>query len=440
MPEQRSMTYAEKLSTLIRVETISRTEQKDKSKFREFHKVLRETFPLFFSNVKCEEYDGSLLIQWKGSDSNLEPVMFMNHHDVVEAKGRWKYGPFFGAIAEEKVWGRGTLDTKGGLCMMLQAAEELMNSGFIPKRDTYFVSTCTEETDGSGARVIAEQLERRKIHFHMILDEGGMILYDPIGGADGTFAMVGVTEKSAVDMKFIAKSKGGHASTPGKDTPLVRLGKFMAEVENKQIFDTQLTPLLQDMLVRFSVHMKGIMKLACGHPVLFKGILEKIIPSISATTAAMTRTTIAFTMASGSDEVNVIPHEAWVMGDMRCSPHQGNANSIEAITKIAAKYDVETIATPAGKEAAVTDYNGEVFKKLENAVEQCFPGVKTVPYIMTGVSDSRFFSHLTDNSLRFVPFFIDDQQFESIHGVDENVNIKTLAPAVDFYKYMMKEV
>ena len=69
------------------------------------------------------------------------------------------------------------------------------------------------------------------------LDEGGMILEEPIGGAKGTYAMIGVGEKGCADLKFIARSAGGHASTPGKNTPLVRLGQFMAEVEKKNLFE-----------------------------------------------------------------------------------------------------------------------------------------------------------------------------------------------------------
>ena len=68
------------------------------------------------------------MLRWQGSNAkDKPPVMFMNHHDVVEADGiDWLYPPFSGTIADGKVWGRGTLDTKGGLWAMLQAAEELI--------------------------------------------------------------------------------------------------------------------------------------------------------------------------------------------------------------------------------------------------------------------------------------------------------------------------
>ncbi len=440
MKEQRGLSYAKKLSRMIQVETISDASKKEVYKFREFHYVLKELFPMFFNNVNIEEYDGSLLMKWEGTDKNLEPIMFMNHQDVVPASGKWKHEPFSGDIADGKLWGRGALDDKGGLFGMLQAAEELMSKDFKPKRDIYFVSSCTEETDGSGAATISQILEERGMHFYMILDEGGMILYEPIGGADGHFAMIGVGEKSCIELKFIAKSNGGHASTPGKNTPLVRLGKFMADVENSSIFKSELGPVMQEMLRRFAPYMKGIVRFVCGHPRLFGGILKRVIPSLSASAGAMLKTTVAFTMAKGSDSSNVMPDEAWIKADMRCSHHQGIKKSIKEITELARKYDIETEVIYRGKETAISDYNSESFKLLEQAVVKHFPDVCTVPYFMTGASDCRFFSHLTDNHYRFVPFYIDDEQYESIHGINESVNIDTLEPAVRFYKYVMREI
>ena len=440
MSENRAMQYAQILSKLVKVETISSRQNKDITKFLEFHKVLRETFPNFFNTVECEEFDGSLLLKWKGTDSSLKPVMLMNHHDVVEASGEWKYPPFSGEIAEGKVWGRGTLDTKGGLSMMFQAAEELIKEGFTPKRDTYFVTTCTEETGGEGGNKISLELKARGMDFYMVLDEGGMILYDPIGGADGTFSMIGVGEKGYMDLKFIAKSNGGHASAPGKNTPLVRLAKFMVEAEKAQCFDVQMSDTVKEMLSRFAPTMSGPLKTVMGNTKTFKPLLQKVMPMISPSAAALLRTTLAFTMSKGSDGTNVIPQEAWVVGNMRYSHHQGKKSSVDAITELAKKYDIETVITDDGIESDITDFNGEQFRFIEKAVNAVFPEYKPVPYIMNGATDSRYFNRVCKNCLRFVPFRIDNQQLNSVHGIDENVDIDTLPIAVDFYKYVIKEV
>ena len=439
MSDTRTTSYAVRLSKLIQAETVSSDAKGDRTKFYHFHDLLRETFPKLFGVCEFEDFNGSILLKWKGKTDKL-PVMLMNHHDVVEAPGEWKYPPFSGTVAEGRIWGRGTLDNKGGLWAMLQAAEELAAAGFVPNCDLYFVSTCMEECDGSGADSISSALMERGIRFSMVLDEGGMILQEPIGGAKGTYAMVGLGEKGCVDLKFIARSAGGHASTPERDTPLIRLGKFMAEVDRGRIFQARLSPTVCAMFSEISKSMSGYMKWILGHPRLFSPLLVKAIPAISNVAGAMLKTTVAFTMASGSEGANVLPQEAWVMGNMRYSHHQGGRASIEAITRLAAKYDIETVILDPGFDSPLSDHKTEAFALVERAVATVFEGVRTSPYVMTGASDCRYMSRVSDNCLRFAPFLIDGKQMESIHGINENLELSALAPAVDFYRYIMTEV
>ena len=243
--DARTQKYAEALGRMIRVETISAGED-DPAKFQRFQELLKELFPHVFSEAEVENFDGNLLLRWKGLDEEGEPVLFMNHQDVVEATGEWEHDPFSGEIADGRIWGRGTLDDKGGLWAMLQAAEELMAEGFTPRRDIYFESSRTEEINGSGCPRIVKELKRRGLRFDYVLDEGGMIVEEPIGGAKGYFAMIGVGEKCTTDLKITARSTGGHASTPGKNTPLVRLGKFMAAAESSNMFDVELSPVIEE--------------------------------------------------------------------------------------------------------------------------------------------------------------------------------------------------
>ncbi len=438
MLDPRTDQYAKELARMIQMETISEAEQPDKTIFYQFHDLLRELFPTLFELCTFENFDGSFLLRWQGRGEG-QPVLFMNHHDVVEAPGQWTHPPFSGTIADGKLWGRGTLDTKGGLWAMLRAAEELAQEGYVPNCDIYFLSTCNEEQGGEGGDHISRVLLERGLRFSMVLDEGGMILNEPIGGAKGTFAMVGVGEKGCADLKFIARSKGGHASTPGKNTPLVRLGKFMAAAEKADLFRGEISTTIHAMFSCLSASMSGPMKFILGHSQSFRGLLLKVMPMVSGTANAMLKTTIAFTMASGSQGTNVLPQEAWVIGNMRYSHHQGGPDSIAAISKLAEKFEIETQVLDPGFPSPLTDHTGEPFRLVERAVTEIFPGVKTSPYVMTGASDSRFLSRVCDHCLRFTPFLISDQQLDSIHGVDENVDLSVLAPAVDFYRYVMKE-
>lgn len=437
MEDTRASRYAQTLAELIRCETVSVIGQTGGEKFGRFHQLLKETFPHLFAAAQLEEFDGSLLLRWPGQTRDM-PILLMSHHDVVEATGPWSHPPFAGEIDGGRLWGRGTLDTKGSLWAMLQAADELAAEGFVPRCDVWFESACTEETDGSGADRISQELQKRGVRFKMTLDEGGMIMADPLGSGGGTFAMIGVGEKGCADLKFVARSTGGHASTPGKNTPLVRLGKFMAAAESGSCFKSELSPVVEEMLRRMAPSTSGPTGKLMANAGKFRGLLCAAIPKLSATAGAMLKTTLAFTMAQGSQGRNVLPQEAWVIGNMRYSHHQGREDSIAKIQALAKKYDIETQVLDGGTPSHVTDYRSPGFRLVEEAVGQVFPGVVPAPYIMTGASDSRYFSRVSDCCIRFAPFRIDQQQLSSIHGVDENVNIDTLPGAVDFYRYVIR--
>ena len=107
----REAEYAEKLAEMVRFETVSYKGEKRRERFLEFHKILERLFPLVHANLEKTEIEGSLLYHWKGKHSD-KPLVLMGHQDVVPAEGVWKHEPFSGDIADGKVWGRGSADTK----------------------------------------------------------------------------------------------------------------------------------------------------------------------------------------------------------------------------------------------------------------------------------------------------------------------------------------
>ena len=129
-----------------------------------------------------------------------------------------------------------------------------------------------------------------------------------------------------------------------------------------------------------------------------------------------------------------------MVANMRYSHHQGGKSSIREVKKLAKKFDIETVVLDPGNESPLSSYNSEAFKKVEGAVKEVFPAATTTPYIMVAASDCRYMHTLSQNCLRFTPLVIDGEQLESIHGIDENVDLATLAPAVDFYCRIIKEV
>ena len=441
MSVERQDRYIEALQRMIRIDTVSDPENGScPENFVKFRELLWDLFPHIKDACEVMDFDGSVLMKWEGRDAKAAPVLFMNHYDVVPASGDWRYPPFSGELAEGKIWGRGALDNKGGLFAMLQAADELAAEGYAPERTIYFESACNEETLGQGSDQISSWLTGQGVRLDMVFDEGGDVLREPLSGVKGTFAMIGVAEKSIVNLKFTARSDGGHASTPGKDTPLVRLGKFMAYVDRHSVFDVELAPAIVEMLRRFAPYMgkKGRLLENAGK---MRRPLGTLMPLLGPTANSLVTTTIAFTMTGGGEAVNVIPREAWVIGDMRCSHHQGKVDSIKEITKTANKFGIDVEITDESIESSVTDFSGKAFRLVEEAVAATLPHVDAcAPFIMTGASDARFFGRLSDQCIRFLPFLISDEQMDSIHGVNECLDADNLVPAVDYYRYMLTHV
>ena len=436
---ERAKKYGKQLARMIQDETISSRFDSDITKFLKFHETLEELFPNVHRVCEKHNLDGNLLFKWKGKGKS-EPILFMSHQDVVEATGTWKHEPFSGDIDEDgNVWGRGTVDTKGSLFCIFTALEELIAEGYEPDCDVYIGSSCTEEWSGEGAPNTVDFLEQQGVKLALVMDEGGMIIDNPIGGVVGTYGMVGVVEKGYGDLKFTAHGRGGHSSAPIKNTPLVRLAKFMTDVEKNHPFTSKFSPTVEEMFRRMTPNMDFGMKLVFANLWLFKPLLIKLMPVISASGAAMLHTTIAFTMAKGSDGMNVLPEEATVTANMRFIQHQPTQESIDIITKKAKEYDLETEVIYADEPGAPVDFEGKAFKLIEEVAQEVYPGLGISPYVMTGGTDAKYYTKICDNCIRFAPLYINMQQHKTVHGLDENINQGVLPKGVDFYKAVIRK-
>lgn len=428
---------AEKLSAMVQCETISVRGVDQPEKFRRFHQVLKELYPVVFNHCEVIDIDGNLLLHWKGVSSS-NPIMLMSHMDVVPASGGWSRDPFGGEIADGKVWGRGTADTKASVMAFYQAAEELISEGYVPPVDIYLCSSCTEEVGGDGAPKIVQWLKDHDVKLSLLCDEGGGIISEPIGGVPGYYAMVGVYEKGTGDLKFTARSAGGHASAPARNTPIARLAKFITEVETKTPMKVKFSPEVDAMFSRLAPYASFPLHLVLGNLWLFKPLLKRVLPLISPQAAAMLQTTIAFTMQKGSDGYNVIPQEAYVTANLRFIPHQKVDESVEVLTKLAAKYDIETEVLMANDPSPSLDLKGRAFHLTEAAIAEVFPGLPVSPYIVTGATDCRFYNDVCDNCVRFAPVVYGPEQLKGMHGIDENIETNCLPGAVEYYKAMIR--
>ena len=433
----RTGEYAEKLSRMVRVETVSVPGENQREKFLAFHRELESLFPLVHQKLEKTEIDGNLLFFWRGKSSE-KPLVLMSHQDVVPAEGEWSHAPFSGDIADGKVWGRGSSDTKCSVMAFFQAAEELLANGYVPENDVYLSSSCTEEWAGDGCPKLVAELKRRGVRPWLVCDEGGGIISEPMGGIHGNFAMIGVFEKGKADVRFTARSNGGHASTPKPHSPIANLAAFVNDVETHRVFRRRLPKEVAAMFRTLAPYASFPMKWIFGNLWLFRPILLQVLPMISAQAGAMIRTTIAFTMQSGSDACNVMPQEATVSANMRFIPHQGMKESLAIIEKRAKKHGLTMEVLQATDYTASADLSGEAFQTVCRVVEETFPGCPHSPYVMTGATDARFYQEICDHVFRFAPVIYGPEQMKGMHGLNENIEISCLPGAVDFYKNLIR--
>ena len=435
--EAESLRLAEKLSKMVQYDTTSHDHVDEAEKFRGFHKVLEELFPLVFSHLEKTEIDGNLLFHWKGK-SDRKPILLMSHQDVVVAEGEWIHQPFSGDIADGKVWGRGTSDTKCSVMGFFEAVEELLAEGYVPETDVYLASSCTEEWAGDGAPKIVAELQRRGVELFLVCDEGGGIITDPIGGINGNFAMVGVFEKGKADVKFTARSTGGHASAPSANSPIARLSAFVQEMEHHSPFRKEISPEVAAMFRTLAPYGNFGLKLVFSNLWLFGPLLKIVLPKISAQAGAMLKTTIGFTMQSGSNAYNVIPQEATLGANLRFIPHQGEKESLELLDQVAKKHHLEMEVMHTNDYTEPVDIHGEGFRLVEETIAKTFPGLPSSPYVMTGATDAQFYQPICKNCVRFAPVIYGPEQMKGMHGINENIEYNCLPGAVRFYKNLIQ--
>jgi len=438
--EEECAVAAQKLGAMVRVPSVSKREDEDLTEFFKLHDVLEAEFPLLHKALEKTVLNGSLLYLWKGKDPQKNPILLMGHQDVVPASDDgWRTPAYSGAVIDGKLYGRGCLDCKSTMYVELQAVEELLAEGFTPACDVYLSYSINEETGGDGAAAAVRYLQEKGITLALVLDEGGAVMEAPVAGMDRDYAVIGITEKGYMDLKITARGKGGHSSTPPRNTPAARLFAFANEIERKRPFKKALLPEAEEMFAQMAPSFSFPLRFLLGNLRLFKPLLIALMPVVSPFGEAVMATTCCFTMMRGSDAANVIPKEPYLVANLRTSVHQGCEASLAVMKKYADKYDLDIEVIMQRDASPVSNIHSKEYAYVCNCIRKQFPDVGIAPYIIMGGTDCRHFHALTENALRFAPVRMTNAQSASCHAVDENVTLSALAEGVRFFKMFLKE-
>ena len=431
----------EALRTLVRFKTVSYKDSslEDDAEFE----ALLNSLPTLYPNVYkvCTQTlldDRAVLILWQGKKHDAPSVM-MAHYDVVPVNEDLWEKPAFDAVLEDGViWGRGTLDTKVTVNGILSAADNLIADGFVPENDIYFAFSGGEEINGKGAVNIVDYFEKNNISLALVLDEGGAVVENVFPGVTKSCGLIGIAEKGLMDVKYICKSAGGHASAPKPNSPIVNLADAVLKVE-KKLFKMHLTKPVLEMFDTLGRHSSFVYRMIFANLWCFSPVLNLLCKKQGGELNALMRTTAAFTQAKGSAASNVIPPEAFIVSNMRLNPMDTMDSALMYLRKTVNSDGVEIEKIHGMNPSRISKTDCDAYEKVASSVVSTWKGSIVAPYLMMQCSDSRHYGRISDKVYRFSAMDLTSEERSTIHGNNERIRVETLLKAVEFYIRLMKQ-
>ena len=219
------MSNLELLKKLIKIESIS---PNDNGCFD----VIKQQFDgLDFSFEETNYKNISNLIITNG-DSKSKTFCFLGHTDVVPPgpESEWSVPPFSGEIIDNKIYGRGAADMKGGVACFISALKEFLSENKDPSFNIMVLLNSNEEgklENGKVDRVINEMIDKDKFIDFCLIGEpssskkvGDVIRIGRRGSLSGNLKVYGIQ---------------GHVAYPKQAlNPILGIGKTLEELKNME--------------------------------------------------------------------------------------------------------------------------------------------------------------------------------------------------------------
>jgi acetylornithine deacetylase/succinyl-diaminopimelate desuccinylase-like protein len=354
------------------------------------------------------------------------PLLLYGHVDVVTTEGqRWTHPPFEAKLVDGEVWGRGALDMKSGVAMMVSAFVAAAGRPDDLPGDLVLAILSDEENLGEvGARFLVEQHPELFESVRFALGEvGGSALH--LGGR--RYYMIEVAEKQVCWLKATIHGSGGHGALPHRGGTMARLGSLLGELDRARL-PMRVTAAAEAMIETMAAGADDPLRttlLALLDPDTADAALAALPSPQDRLFEAVLRNTVNATVVTGGSKINVIPSKVELELDGRLVPGATPDDLLDDLAPLLGD-DVEVAvlrhdAGPREPDLALFETLAEVVRELDT------DGV-AVPMLLIGVTDGRYFSRLGIQTYGFLPLELPEDFPRTLaHAADERVPASALA-------------
>ncbi len=366
----------------------------------------------------------NLIARLKGRRDS-PPLLLYGHVDVVTtANQTWTYPPFEGKVADGYIWGRGALDMKGGVAMMLAAFLKARAEGLSLAGDVILAILADEEAGGDyGARFL---VEAHPEHFqgtrYALGEAGGFPLY--IG--KHKVYLIQVAEKQICWLKATLRGPGGHGSLPLRGGAMSKLAQVLNQLETKRL-PVHITPASRHMIEAIASSLPFPSRLVLRQllkPALTDKVL-RLFGDKGRLFEPLFHNTLNATIVHGGEKVNVIPSAITLEMDGRLLPGYGPDHMMAELRQITDEdLELELIRhdpCPAEPDMGLFDTLATILREADAR------GV-VAPLMVPAVTDGRFFSRLGIQTYGFTPMDLpaDFNFAQMAHAADERIPVEAV--------------
>jgi acetylornithine deacetylase/succinyl-diaminopimelate desuccinylase-like protein len=396
------------------------------------------------ADISITEMAGTaaLHLHWPGkanakAKSKQAPIAITAHMDVVEANPKdWVRDPFTAVEDGGFIFGRGIEDNKFDLTMVVATLVRLKAAGFTPGRDIHLFLSGDEETDGFTAAEQAKQAKALGIEYMLNTDAGGGML-TPDGQAAGYWLQA--AEKSYADYRITLTDPGGHSSTPGASNAIARMGSIAVRIGAYR-FPAEINEItrgaLTDAASKRSDAIGKAMAAFVANPAD-----EAAIATLRADPGSIGQiaTTCVPTLIEGGHAPNALPQRVVMTVNCRIFPGTSVAAVRDELARIAADPDAKVTSELEWLSTPASPLRPDVMGAVGAAVAARHPGMKPVPSMSAGATDSVYYRAAGIPSYGVGSLFM--KVADSFpHGLNERVPASAIAPGLAHWEVLIRQL